>query len=78
MTVGFNEAGAFLPRKLRRDDEDGGRRRGFNEAGAFLPRKRLRIAASGDGAMSFNEAGAFLPRKPHNRPNSGISTGALQ
>ena len=37
---GFNEAGAFLPRKPGDFCSHHRLKEGFNEAGAFLPRKR--------------------------------------
>ena len=39
--LGFNEAGAFLPRKPPGTVSSHAPAAGFNEAGAFLPRKRL-------------------------------------
>ena len=38
-SVGFNEAGAFMPRKGPRVTTSTTASMGFNEAGAFMPRK---------------------------------------
>ena len=42
--LSFNEAGGFLPRKLRRITDRRRQPKGFNEAGGFLPRKPARAA----------------------------------
>ena len=66
-SIGFNEAGGFLPRKRERHAARCTRPQavtGFNEAGGFLPRKRQRLPARIPiRARCFNEAGGFLPRK---------------
>ena len=49
MLPGFNEAGAFLPRKRRAKELAWTRIASFNEAGAFLPRKHARGGKDGEG-----------------------------
>ena len=48
--AGFNEAGAVMPRKGRRDWPPSGRCAGFNEAGAVMPRKGSLIEAQAPDA----------------------------
>ena len=60
---GFNEAGAFPPRKSATVDLSPTPTRCFNEAGAFPPRKSSAAQRGPRPLMRFNEAGAFPPRK---------------
>ena len=62
--VGFNEAPAFLPGKIRsriRGCGQGGSC--FNEAPAFLPGKIATAGGTPAPGFRFNEAPAFLPGK---------------
>ena len=61
--VGFNEAGAFMPRKAIFNNSFTVLLCSFNEAGAFMPRKAHRRPAPSISQRGFNEAGAFMPRK---------------
>ena len=60
---GFNEAGAFMPRKACPVGPSRQPWRCFNEAGAFMPRKALAGLRTLRTLARFNEAGAFMPRK---------------
>ena len=59
----FNEAGAVMPRKERRQSSGVIRSACFNEAGAVMPRKAIAIEGAPEGLICFNEAGAVMPRK---------------
>ena len=62
--MGFNEAGAVMPRKGSGLSSFGARSSGcFNEAGAVMPRKGRNFTIIPPIRPSFNEAGAVMPRK---------------
>ena len=63
--IGFNEAGAFLPRKRHENERPGDLDVRFNEAGAFLPRKQARLALACDACRSASmRPEHFCPGNP--------------
>ena len=58
---GFNEAGAFMPRKVRGGGKPPGGRKSFNEAGAFMPRKGCQRGTGGTGRGASMRPGLLCP-----------------
>ena len=64
----FNEAGAFLPRRLAKSWPMNQRKLlASMRPGHFYPGDRVLDAEQVRAARSFNEAGAFLPRRSFRR-----------
>ena len=60
--AGFNEAGAFMPRKATGERlRQANRRMSFNEAGAFMPRKVRAANARADAARASMRPGLLCP-----------------